>query len=92
MSRSSVQNAINDNNYSLIYLEHMKIAENHMLSTVGNTLFKNWKWIICNWFWCSYNSWEFADIALTKGISETVPTGSYNYDEIVLFCKRSIWL
>jgi predicted nucleotidyltransferase len=27
-----------------------------------------------------YNSWEFADIALTKGIS-TVPTGSYNYDE-----------
>jgi hypothetical protein len=35
---------------------------------------------------------EFADIALTKGISETVPTGSYNYDGRIVsyFCKRSI--
>jgi hypothetical protein len=31
---------------------------------------------------------EFADIALTKGISETVPTGSYNYDEDCLILQE----
>jgi TonB-linked SusC/RagA family outer membrane protein len=84
--RSSVsQNAINDNNYSfdLFGTYTKKIAENHNIAvTVGNTLFKEFgNGLFATGFDVPYNSWEFADIALTKGISETVPTGSYNYDE-----------
>ena len=84
--RSSVsQNAINDNNYSfdLFGTYTKKIAENHNIAvTVGNTIFKEFgNGLFATGFDVPYNSWEFADIALTKGISETVPTGSYNYDE-----------
>ena len=84
--RSSVsQNAINDNDYSfdLFGTYTNKIAENHnIVATIGNTIYKAYgNGLFATGFDVPYNSWEFADIALTKGISETAPTGSYNYDE-----------
>ena len=84
--RSSVsQSAINDNDYSfdLFGTYTKKIGENHnVVATVGNTIFKQYgNGLFATGFDVPYNSWEFADIALTKGISETVPNGSYNYDE-----------
>ena len=84
--RSSVsQSAINDNDYSfdLFGTYTKKIGENHnLVATVGNTIYKQFgNGLFATGFDVPYNSWEFADISLTKGISETVPNGSYNYDE-----------
>lgn len=84
--RSSVsQSAINDNDYSfdLFGTYTKKIGENHnVVATVGNTIFKQYgNGLFATGFDVPYNSWEFADIALTRGVSETVPNGSYNYDE-----------
>ena len=84
--RSSVsQSAINDNDYSfdLFGTYTKKIGENHnIVATVGNTIYKQFgNGLFATGFDVPYNSWEFADISLTKGISETVPNGSYNYDE-----------
>ncbi|WP_426064779.1 SusC/RagA family TonB-linked outer membrane protein [Flavobacterium sp. DSP2-3-1] len=84
--RSSVsQSAINDNDYSfdLFGTYTKKIGDNHnVVATVGNTIFKQYgNGLFATGFDVPYNSWEFADIALTRGISETVPNGSYNYDE-----------
>ena len=84
--RSSVsQSAINDNDYSfdLFGTYTKKIGGNHnVVATVGNTIFKQYgNGLFATGFDVPYNSWEFADIGLTKGISETVPNGSYIYDE-----------
>ncbi|RKS14859.1 TonB-dependent receptor [Flavobacterium sp. 120] len=83
--RSSVsQSAINDNDYSfdLFGTYAKKIGNHNVVATVGNTIFKQYgNGLFATGFDVPYNSWEFADIALTKGISETVPNGSYNYDE-----------
>ncbi|MES2576662.1 MAG: TonB-dependent receptor [Bacteroidota bacterium] len=83
--RSSVsQSAINDNDYSfdLFGTYTKKIGNHNVVATVGNTIFKQYgNGLFATGFDVPYNSWEFADIALTKGISETVPNGSYNYDE-----------
>lgn len=84
--RSSVsQSAINDNDYSfdLFGTYTKKIGDDHnVVATVGNTIFKQYgNGLFATGFDVPYNSWEFADISLTKGISETVPNGSYNYDE-----------
>ncbi|MDI5894464.1 SusC/RagA family TonB-linked outer membrane protein [Flavobacterium algoritolerans] len=83
--RSSVsQSAINDNDYSfdLFGTYTKKIGNHNVVTTVGNTIFKQYgNGLFATGFDVPYNSWEFADIALTKGISETVPNGSYNYDE-----------
>jgi TonB-linked SusC/RagA family outer membrane protein len=86
VNRSSVsQNAINDNDYSFdIYATYTKkIAEKHNLTAVlGNTVYKSWgKGLFATGYDVPNNSWEFADISLTKGISSTLTNGAYNYDE-----------
>jgi len=86
VNRSSVtQNAINDNNYSFdIYGTYTKkIGENHnFVGVIGNTVYKTWgNGLFATGFDVPNNSWEFADIALTKGISETLTNSSYNYDD-----------
>ncbi len=86
VQRSSVtQGAINDNNYSFdIYGTYTKkIAEAHNITaTIGNTIFKEYgNGLFATGFDVPYNSWEFADIALTRGIATVVTNSSYNYDE-----------
>ncbi|WP_144892465.1 SusC/RagA family TonB-linked outer membrane protein [Flavobacterium tiangeerense] len=86
VQRSSVtQGAINDNNYSFdIYGTYTKkIADAHNITaTIGNTIFKEYgNGLFATGFDVPYNSWEFADIALTRGIATVVTNSSYNYDE-----------
>ena len=84
--RSSVsQSAINDNDYSfdLFLTYNKKFAENHNLTlTLGNTIYKQWgSGLFATGFDVPNNSWEFADIGLTTGISAALNNGSYTYDE-----------
>jgi hypothetical protein len=77
VQRSSVtQGAINDNNYSFdIYGTYTKkIADAHNITaTIGNTIFKEYgNGLFATGFDVPYNSWEFADIALTRGIATVV--------------------
>lgn len=86
--RSSVsQNAINDNDYSFdLYGTYSnKFGENHnVTATVGNTIYKSFgNGLFATGYDVPYNSWEFADITLTRGVppAGTIPVGSYVYDE-----------
>jgi TonB-linked SusC/RagA family outer membrane protein len=86
VQRSSVtQGAVNDNNYSfdLFGTYNTKILENHNITgTLGTTIFKTWgNGLTATGFDVPNNLWEFADISLTKGISETLTNTSYLYDQ-----------
>lgn len=87
-TRSSVsQNAVNDNSYSFdIFGTYTKtIADDHKISAmVGNTIYKEYgNGLNATGFDVPNNSWDFADIALTRGAPPegTNPAGSYVYDE-----------
>lgn len=86
--RSSVsQNAVNDNDYSfdLFGTYSNKFADAHNLTaTVGTTIYKQFgNGLFATGYDVPYNSWDFADIALTRGAppAGTIPVGSYVYDE-----------
>lgn len=84
--RSSVtQGAVNDNNYSfdLFGTYTTKIAENHnLVGTVGTTIFKEWgNGLYATGFDVPNNSWDFADISLTKGLSSALNNSAYVYDQ-----------
>jgi TonB-linked SusC/RagA family outer membrane protein len=84
--RSSVnQSAINDNDYSYdAFLTYADVFnENHKIEfTLGNTVFKQWgNGLFATGFDVPNNAWAFADIALTTGIFDGKPNGSYGYDE-----------
>ncbi|SHG26875.1 TonB-linked outer membrane protein, SusC/RagA family [Flavobacterium micromati] len=84
--RSSVtQNAINDNDYSfdLFGTYTKKIANDHnVTATIGNTIFKQFgNGLFATGFDVPYNSWQFADIGLTRGIPDVLTNSSYIYDE-----------
>lgn len=86
VQRSSVtQGAVNDNNYSfdLFGTYTAKIADAHnIVGTVGTTIFKEYgNGLYATGFDVPNNSWEFADISLTKGLSETLNNSSYVYDQ-----------
>jgi len=84
--RSSVsQNAINDNDYSfdLFGTYTKKIANDHnVTATIGNTIYKQFgNGLFATGFDVPYNSWQFADIGLTRGIPDVLTNSSYVYDE-----------
>ena len=86
VQRSSVtQGAVNDNNYSFDLFGNYtaQIAESHNITgTIGTTIFKEWgNGLFATGFDVPNNSWEFADISLTKGVSETLTNSSYVYDQ-----------
>ncbi|SHG15826.1 SusC/RagA family TonB-linked outer membrane protein [Flavobacterium defluvii] len=86
VQRSSVtQGAVNDNNYSfdLFGTYNTKIADSHNITgTLGTTIFKEWgNGLYATGFDVPNNSWEFADISLTKGVSATLTNSSYVYDQ-----------
>ncbi|WP_281234513.1 SusC/RagA family TonB-linked outer membrane protein [Flavobacterium gelatinilyticum] len=86
VQRSSVtQTATNDNDYSFdIYATYnTKIAESHNITaTLGNTIYKQWG---NSAFGTGYdvpnNSWDYADLSLTKGLPTALNTGGYVYDQ-----------
>ncbi|CAC9976676.1 SusC/RagA family TonB-linked outer membrane protein [Flavobacterium panici] len=86
VQRSSVtQGAVNDNDYSfdLFGTYVTKIADAHNITgTIGTTIFKTWgNGLSATGFDVPNNSWEFADISLTKGVSATLTNSSYVYDQ-----------
>lgn len=86
VQRSSVtQGAVNDNNYSFDLFGNYttQIGESHNITgTIGTTIFKEWgNGLTATGFDVPNNSWEFADISLTKGVSETLTNSSYVYDQ-----------
>lgn len=86
VQRSSVtQRTVNDNDYSFdIYgTYNAKIAENHNITaTLGNTIYKQWgNSAVATGYDVPNNSWEFADLSLTKGLPTALNTGGYVYDQ-----------
>jgi len=87
-TRSSVnQNAVNDNNYSFdLFGTYTKtIADDHKITAmIGNTIFKEYgNGLGSAGYDVPNNSWDFADIALARGIPPggLNPSSSYIYDE-----------
>lgn len=84
--RSSVnQNSFQDNDYTYDlfanYTKSFNDTHNFMF-TVGYTAMKNWgEGLYATGFDVPNNSWQFADISLTTGFSESKTVGSYVYDE-----------
>lgn len=86
VQRSSVtQTTTNDNDYSFdIYATYVtKIGENHNITaTIGNTIYKQWgNSTNATGFDVPNNSWDYADLSLTKGLPTAVNTGGYVYDQ-----------
>lgn len=86
VTRSTVnQGAVNDNNYSFdVFGTFTKtVATDHnFVATVGNTIFKEWgNGLYATGFDVPNNSWDYADISLTTGISDAKSNSSYSYDE-----------
>lgn len=83
--RSSVtQGAVNDNNYSFdaFATYTKKIADHNFVTTLGNTIFKEWgNGLFATGYDVPNNSWDYADISLTTGILDAKTNSAYAYDE-----------
>ncbi|WP_337964918.1 TonB-dependent receptor [uncultured Flavobacterium sp.] len=79
------QTATNDNDYSFdLYATYVtKIGENHNITaTLGNTIYKQWgNSANGTGFDVPNNSWDYADLSLTKGVPSALNTGGYVYDQ-----------
>lgn len=84
-SRSQVnQNRIGDNSYTYDLFgtyEDLYDESHHVTLTAGMTAIRNWgDGLFASGYDVPNNSWEFADISLTTGISEAKSNSSYVYD------------
>src|SRR5690606_5692489 len=79
------QNAFDDNDFTFDFYGNynFSFADAHnFTATLGTTVWKTWgKGLYATGFDVPNNSWEFADIGLTTGVSEDRPVDSYGYDE-----------
>jgi TonB-linked SusC/RagA family outer membrane protein len=85
VDRSSVtQGEVNDNSYTFDLFANYKrsFADAHNFElTVGTTILENWgNGLYATGYDVPYNSWQFADIKLAQGLSESLTNSSYNYD------------
>ncbi|MEO8532964.1 MAG: TonB-dependent receptor [Flavobacterium sp.] len=81
---SVTQGAVNDNDYSFdIFATYTKkFGEHNITGTIGNTIFKTYgNGLYATGYDVPNNSWEFADIHLTKTIAKVLNNDSYSYDE-----------
>jgi TonB-dependent starch-binding outer membrane protein SusC len=86
VSRSSVnQNAENFNDYTFdafATYDNTFAEAHHLTWTLGTTVFKTWgNHLSGTGYDIPNNSWDFADIGLANGISDTKSTGSWTYDQ-----------
>jgi TonB-linked SusC/RagA family outer membrane protein len=86
VSRSSVnQNTDNFNDYTFdafATYENTFSETHHFTWTLGTTVFKTWgNHLEGTGYDIPNNSWEFADISLANGLSDTKSTGSWTYDQ-----------
>lgn len=86
VSRSSVSQSrdnFNDYTFDAFATYDNTFAEAHHFTwTLGTTVFKTWgNNLSGTGYDIPNNSWEFADISLANGISDTKSTGSWTYDQ-----------
>jgi TonB-dependent starch-binding outer membrane protein SusC len=86
VQRSSVtQSATNNNDYTfdLFATYNKTFAESHNLTaTAGMTVYKTYgENVTATGFDIPYNSWEYANINLANGLSDSKSTSAYTYDE-----------
>lgn len=86
ITRSSVnQNSENFNDYTFdafVTYDNTFQETHHVSWTLGTTVFKTWgNHLDATGYDIPNNSWEFADISLANGISDTKSTGSWTYDQ-----------
>lgn len=86
ISRSSVyQNAENFHDYTFdafATYDRTYVETHHVTWTLGTTVFKTWgNHLDATGYDIPNNSWEFADIGLANGLSDTKTTGSWVYDQ-----------
>jgi len=86
IARSSVnQNAENFNDYTFdafATYDNTFAKAHHLTWTLGTTVFKTWgNNLSGTGYDIPNNSWDFADISLANGISDTKSTGSWTYDQ-----------
>lgn len=86
VTRSSVYQAKdNFNDYTFdayATYERTFTEKHHVTATIGTTVFKTWGDNLNGTGWdVPNNSWEFADISLANGITESKSTGSYVFDQ-----------
>jgi TonB-dependent starch-binding outer membrane protein SusC len=86
VSRSSVnQNTDNFNDYTFdafATYDNTFAEKHHFTWTLGTTVFKTWgSHLDGTGYDIPNNSWEFADISLANGLSDTKSTGSWTYDQ-----------
>ncbi|MGC9352230.1 MAG: SusC/RagA family TonB-linked outer membrane protein [Mariniphaga sp.] len=86
VSRSSVNQSrdnFNDYTFDAFATYDNTFAEAHHFTwTLGTTIFKTWgNNLSGTGYDIPNNSWEFADISLANGLSDTKSTGSWTYDQ-----------
>lgn len=84
--RSTVnQNTFDDNDYTFDLFGNYKfsINDSHNFDvTLGTTVYKTWgKGLYATGFDVPNNSWDYANIGLTTGYSDSKTANSYGYDE-----------
>ncbi|WP_372773883.1 SusC/RagA family TonB-linked outer membrane protein [Mangrovibacterium sp.] len=86
VSRSSVyQDRNNYNDYTFdAFVTYDRIFgdDHHLTATLGNTVYKSWgDHLDGTGYDIPNNSWDFADISLANGTSDTKTSGSWTYDQ-----------
>lgn len=89
ISRSSVfqqRENFNDYTFDAFINYNTSFADAHNLTvTIGNSVFKEWgNNLNATGFDIPNNSWDYADIGLATGISSTITSGSWVYDQRTL--------
>ena len=84
--RSSVyQNKENFNDYTFdafVNYDNTFGEDHHITGTIGTTVFQEWgNGLNATGYDVPNNSWDFADISLTKGYVDAISSGSYTYDQ-----------
>lgn len=86
INRSSVyQSRENFNDYTFdafVNYDNTFLDSHHAIITIGTTVYKEWgDGLNATGFDVPYNSWDYADINLADGLSDSKSTGSYVYDQ-----------
>jgi TonB-linked SusC/RagA family outer membrane protein len=84
VTRSSVtQNTVNDNSYTADFFatyEKLFLEAHHVTLTAGTTIYEDkGRGMSATGYDVPYNSWQYADIALTTGIMDAKTNSSYAY-------------
>ncbi|PKQ67592.1 SusC/RagA family protein [Labilibaculum manganireducens] len=85
-TRSSVnQNAENFNDYTFdafVTYDNTFNEKHHLSATLGTTVFKEWgNHLDATGYDVPNNSWDFADIGLANGVSDSKSVGSWTFDQ-----------